>query len=60
MLKNYHFRSADMALETLLKFKNMETQPVILEQLMTKFEVILDQFNKEVSLIEDIFLVKEI
>lgn len=41
----------------LLKFKHMETRAAIQEQLMTKFDLIMQQFSKEVSNIEHIFTV---
>lgn len=44
-------------MDTLLKFKHIETRQVILDQLMSKFEVILDQFNKEIAMVEDLFVV---
>ncbi|KAK3924935.1 Dynein heavy chain 10, axonemal [Frankliniella fusca] len=48
-------RSSTEALEMLLKFKHMETREAIQEQLMTKFDLIMQQFSKEVSNIEHIF-----
>lgn len=50
-------RQAEQALEVLLKFKHMETRKVIQDQLMSKFEVIMDQFIQEVSMVENIFTV---
>lgn len=41
----------------LLKFKHIKTRKVILDQLMTKFEVIMDQFIKEIGMVEHLFLV---
>lgn len=41
----------------LLKFKHMKTRKAIQEQLMTKFDLIMQQFSKEVSNIEHIFTV---
>ena len=41
----------------LLKFRHIKTRKVILDQLMTKFEVIMDQFIKEVGIVENTFLV---
>ncbi|XP_022902554.2 dynein axonemal heavy chain 10 [Onthophagus taurus] len=49
-------RSAEGALEMLLKFKHIKTRKVILDQLMTKFEVVMDQFGKEIGAVEYIFL----
>lgn len=48
-------RSAEGALEMLLKFKHMETRQVILDQLMLKFDVIMDQFMKEISVVGSYF-----
>lgn len=42
----------------LLKFKHIKTRKVILDQLMTKFEVIMDQFIKEIGMVEHLFLVR--
>lgn len=50
-------RSSEIALEMLLKFKHMETRQVILDRLMSKFDVILDQFMKEVLEVDNIFTV---
>lgn len=52
------FRSSQGALEVLLKFKHIKTRKVILDQLMTKFEVIMDQFIKEIGMVEHLFLVR--
>ncbi|KAI4469012.1 dynein heavy chain [Holotrichia oblita] len=49
-------RSSQSALEMLLKFKHIKTRKVILDQLMTKFEVIMDQFIKEIGMVEHLFL----
>ncbi|KAL3287845.1 hypothetical protein HHI36_002303 [Cryptolaemus montrouzieri] len=48
-------RSSEIALEMLIKFKHMETRQVILDRLMSKFDVILDQFMKEVLEVDNIF-----
>ncbi|XP_045466201.1 dynein axonemal heavy chain 10 [Harmonia axyridis] len=48
-------RSSEIALDMLLKFKHMETRQVILDRLMSKFDVILDQFMKEVLEVDNIF-----
>lgn len=50
-------RSAEGALEMLLKFKHMETRQVILDQLMLKFDVIMDQFMKEINAVSVYFYV---
>ncbi|KZC13452.1 Dynein heavy chain 10, axonemal [Dufourea novaeangliae] len=47
--------SAEQALEVLLMFKNMKTRASIQEQLSRKFDVIVQQFNKEVSAVEGIY-----
>lgn len=52
-------RSAEGALEMLLKFKHMETRQVILDQLMLKFDVIMDQFMKEISVVGNYFNVSQ-
>lgn len=51
-------RSAEGALEMLLKFKHMETRQVILDQLMLKFDVIMDQFIKEINVVNVYFQVR--
>ncbi|CAG2063989.1 unnamed protein product [Timema podura] len=45
-------RSSEEALEMLLKFKHIETRQAIQDQLMTKFDLVMLQFNKEIALIE--------
>lgn len=50
-------KSAESALEVLLKFKHIKTRPVIQNLLMTKFDIIMDQFIKEICVIENIFIV---
>ncbi|KAJ8973386.1 hypothetical protein NQ317_012102 [Molorchus minor] len=53
-------RSSESALEMLLKFKHMETRQLIQDRLMLKFDVILDQYSKEILIVEDAFMVPEI
>lgn len=48
-------RCSEDALEMLLKFKHIETRESIQEQLMTKFDVIMQQFGKEIATIQDLF-----
>jgi dynein heavy chain len=50
-------RSSESALEMLSKLKNVQTRQIILDRLLTKFDVILDQFNKELLVIDDSFTV---
>nr|CAD7411754.1 unnamed protein product [Timema poppensis] len=50
-------RSSEEALEMLLKFKHIETRQAIQDQLMTKFDLVMLQFNKEIALIELKYLV---
>ncbi|XP_028981786.1 dynein heavy chain 10, axonemal [Diachasma alloeum] len=47
--------SAEQALEVLLKFKNMKTRDAIQKQLLTKFDIIMQQFCKEINEVEGIF-----
>ncbi|XP_076380407.1 dynein heavy chain at 89D [Megalopta genalis] len=47
--------SAEQALEVLLMFKNMKTRDSIQQQLLRKFGVIVQQFSKEVSIVEGIY-----
>lgn len=47
--------SAESALEMLLKFKDIKTRASIHQQLMKKFDVVMQQFSKEVSTVEGIF-----
>lgn len=47
--------SAEQALEVLLKFKNIKTRQAIQEQLLLKFDVIMQQFSKEINEVEGIF-----
>ncbi|XP_015836813.2 dynein axonemal heavy chain 10 [Tribolium castaneum] len=48
-------RSSESALEMLTKLKTVRTRQIILDRLLTKFDVILDQFNKELLVIDDSF-----
>ncbi|KAK6624941.1 hypothetical protein RUM44_011805 [Polyplax serrata] len=48
-------RSSEEALEMLLKFKHIKTRSSIQEQLMTKFDVVMQQFSKEISTVEYMF-----
>ncbi|XP_012272400.1 dynein heavy chain 10, axonemal [Orussus abietinus] len=43
------------ALEMLLKFKNIKTREAIQQLLLRKFDVIMQQFSKEITLVENIF-----
>lgn len=54
-----HFRSAEAALEMLLKFKHMETRQLILDQLMNKFDLVMEQFIKEIGIVENFFIVSD-
>lgn len=47
--------NAEDALKMLLKFKNMKTRAAIQQQLLRKFDFIMQQFNKEINIVEDIF-----
>ncbi|XP_026670097.1 dynein heavy chain 10, axonemal [Ceratina calcarata] len=47
--------SAEHALEMLIMFKEMKTRATVHQQLMRKFDVIMQQFSKEVSIVEGIF-----
>lgn len=47
--------SAEQALEVLLKFKSMKTREAIQKQLLTKFDLIMQQFCKEINTVEEIF-----
>ncbi|XP_017781324.1 PREDICTED: dynein heavy chain 10, axonemal [Nicrophorus vespilloides] len=49
-------RSAEGALEKLLKFKFMKTRRIIHDQLMSKFEIVMDQFSKELASSENLYL----
>ncbi|XP_060518939.1 LOW QUALITY PROTEIN: dynein axonemal heavy chain 10 [Cylas formicarius] len=48
-------RSSEAALEMMLKFKHIETREMILDKLMKRFDVILDQFTKEILSVDDNF-----
>lgn len=41
----------------MLKFKHIETREIIQKKLMQKFDVILDQYIKEILTVEDNFTV---
>ncbi|XP_011639724.2 dynein heavy chain 10, axonemal [Pogonomyrmex barbatus] len=47
--------SAENSLEMLLKFKNMKTRAAIQSQLLRKFDVIMQQFSKEINIVENIY-----
>ncbi|CAL1680177.1 unnamed protein product [Lasius platythorax] len=47
--------SAENALEMLLKFKNIKTRAAIQRQLLHKFDVIMQQFGKEINIVENIY-----
>ncbi|XP_048509941.1 dynein axonemal heavy chain 10-like [Athalia rosae] len=47
--------SAEEAMQALLKFKNMKTRDAIQEQLLTKFDVVMQQFIREISGVGQIF-----
>lgn len=47
--------SAENALEMLLKFKNIKTRAAIQRQLLHKFDVIMQQFGKEINVVENIY-----
>ena len=47
--------SAEEALGMLLKFRNMKTREAIQDQLSKKFDVIMQQFSKEIGMVESIF-----
>lgn len=48
-------RSAEDALNMLLRFKDTKTRDTIHQQLLRKFDVIMQQFSKEVNIVEGIF-----
>lgn len=54
---NFNFRSSEAALEMMLKFKHIETREIIQKKLMQKFDVILDQYTKEILTVDDNFTV---
>lgn len=47
--------SAENALEMLLKFKNIKTRATIQSLLLHKFDVIMQQFSKEINIVENIY-----
>lgn len=47
--------NAENALEMLLRFKNMKTRAAIQRQLFRKFDIIMQQFSKEINIVESIF-----
>ncbi|CAH2003821.1 unnamed protein product, partial [Acanthoscelides obtectus] len=48
-------RSSEDALDMLIKFRHIETREAILNKLMLKFDVILDQYMKELLQVDDNF-----
>lgn len=52
-------RSSEAALAMLLKFKHIETRQLIQNKMMLKFDVILDQYMKELLAVEDHFTVNK-
>ncbi|KAJ8963302.1 hypothetical protein NQ318_018771 [Aromia moschata] len=56
MIRQATAKSSESALEMLLKFKHMETRQLIQDRLMLKFDVILDQYMKEILIVEDAFM----
>ncbi|XP_066245712.1 dynein axonemal heavy chain 10 isoform X2 [Euwallacea similis] len=48
-------RSSEVALEMMLKFKHIETRELIRNRLMLKFDVILDQYTREILTVDDNF-----
>ncbi|KAB0803715.1 hypothetical protein PPYR_00685 [Photinus pyralis] len=49
-------RLAEKALHVLIKFVRMETRQVIKDLLLTKFDVIMEQFIQEIVMVEDLFM----
>lgn len=47
--------NAENSLEMLLKFKNMKTRAAIQRQLLRKFDIIMQQFSKEINIVENIY-----
>lgn len=47
--------NAENSLEMLLRFKNMKTRAAIQNQLLRKFDIIMQQFTKEINIAEDVF-----
>jgi len=50
-------RSSEAALDMMLKFKHIETREIIQKKLMQKFDVILDQYTREILTVDDNFTV---
>ncbi|KAL1513082.1 hypothetical protein ABEB36_002553 [Hypothenemus hampei] len=48
-------RSSEAVLEMMLKFKHIETREIIQNKLMQKFDVILDQYTREILTVDDNF-----
>ncbi|KAK5648316.1 hypothetical protein RI129_003208 [Pyrocoelia pectoralis] len=56
---NQRFKSlrlAEKALDVLIKFVRMETRKLIKDLLLTKFDVVLEQFVQEIVMVEDLFM----
>lgn len=47
--------NAESALQMLLKFKNTRTRPAVHRQLLGKFDFIMQQFSKEIGIVESIY-----
>ncbi|XP_011694340.1 PREDICTED: dynein heavy chain 10, axonemal [Wasmannia auropunctata] len=47
--------NAENSLEMLLKFKRMKTRAAIQRQLLRKFDIIMQQFSKEINIVESIY-----
>jgi len=47
--------SAESSVQMLLKFKDLKTRPAIQQQLLRKFDTIMQQFSKEIGHVENIF-----
>jgi len=47
--------SAEDSLQMLVKFKDLKTRPAIQQQLLRKFDTIMQQFSKEIGHVENIF-----
>lgn len=47
--------SAENALKMLLRFKEIKTRASIQQQLLRKFDVIMQQFSKEINIAEDVY-----
>lgn len=52
-----YFRSSESAVEMLIKFKDIETRQVIKDIMMQKFDVILDQYMREILAVDDNYTV---